>query len=321
MSTLANAYGNFLFPALQRVQGTVQTPYGTLLQPTTRLAAYVRSTGVQDGDDTFVRNNLVFTLNDALARVRSGVADVVYVLPGHVEDIDAADKMSNLVAGTTIIGVGSGTLRPTFTWTVAAASFLFDVANVVLSGCILKLADAGNAGVTVIAPITMSAAGCFIIGCDIFFGADANDDVTIGINTTAAADDCGLIGCDAFGDTAAECTTFLRLVGADRFRLEGCTIQGATGSTTVGVLQFLTTASKQVKITNSVFINNKALSVHAATGMAAATGIVANCHFGILDTATLAGFDTEGSLQFFNCTTSNLAGENSGAKTPQSTTT
>ncbi|MEE9219986.1 MAG: hypothetical protein V3U34_00415 [candidate division NC10 bacterium] len=321
MSTLANAYGNFLFPALQRVQGSVQTPYGTLLQPASRVAAYVRSGGQQDGDDTFVRNNLVQTLNQALARCRAGLGDVVYVLSDHAEDIDAADKMSNLVAGTKIIGVGSGALRPTFTWTAAAASWLFDVANVTLSNCILKLADAGNAGVTVIAPITISAAGCFIAGCDIFFGADANDDVTIGINTTAAADDCGLIGCDCFGVTAAECTTFLRLVGADRFRLEGCTIQGATGSTTVGVIQFLTTASLQVLIANSVFINYKALSVHAATGMAAATGIVSNCGFGILDTATLGGFETEGSLQFFNCTTANLAGENSGAKTPQSTTT
>ncbi len=318
MSTVQNAYGTFLFPQMQRVQGSVQTPFGTLLQPATRVAAYVRSGGVQDGDDDFIQNNLVETLDSALNRCRSGLGDIVYILPDHAENIDSADKMSSLVAGTQIIGLGQGVLRPTFTWTVAAGTLLLDVANVTLANCVLKMADAGNAGVTVVAPITVSAAGCAIVGCDIRFGADANDDVTIGVTTTAAADDFNFSGNVCYGVTAAECTTFLRLVGADRFVMDNCVIQGATGSTTVGVVQMLTTASTQVSITNCTFVNNQALSVHAATGMAGATGIVKDCAFGILDNATLAGFETEGSLQFFDCTTTNLAGENSAQKTPVS---
>jgi hypothetical protein len=139
--------------------------------------------------------------------------------------------------------------------------------------------------------------------------------------TTAAADDFSFVGNQCYGATAAECTTFLRVVGADRMVMKDCIIDGATSSTTVGVMQMLTTASTQVLIDNCTFVNRKALSVHAATGMAAATGMVRDCAFGIFDTATLAGFETEGNLQFSNCFTSNLAGENAGIKVPQSTVT
>jgi hypothetical protein len=103
--------------------------------------------------------------------------------------------------------------------------------------------------------------------------------------------------------------------------MHGTTIIGASGSTTKGLVQMLTTASLGVDIQHCVVANYEALSVHACTGMTGATGIVANCGFGILDTATLGGFVTAGLLQFYNCTTSNLKAENSGAMTPQSTTT
>jgi hypothetical protein len=180
------------------------------------------------------------------------------------------------------------------------------------------MAPAANAGVTVAAPITVDAAGCSINGCRIMFGADVNDIVTIGVTTTANADDFDFSNNRCYGATAAECTTFLRLVGADRFTMYNTTIMGATSSTTVGVVQMLTTASTHVDIQNCQFTNFKATSVHACTGMAAATGMIKDCSFGILDTSTLAGWETEGNLNFFNCRTSNLAGEEGGVKTPTS---
>jgi hypothetical protein len=216
--------------------------------------------------------------------------------------------------------MGSGNRRPKLTWTLAAGTFLFDVANVQLSNFILDMAPAANAGVTVAAPITVSAAGCSINNCRIMFGADVNDLVTIGVTTTAAADDFDFSNNRCYGATAAACTTFLRLVGADRFTMYNTVILGGTSSTTVGVVQMLTTASTDVDIENCSFANRKAASVHACTGMAAATGSVRNCSFGILDDSTLAGWETEGNLQFFNCQTVNLAGEAGVPKTPLSTT-
>lgn len=281
-------------------------------QPGSRIAAYVRSTGVQSGDPAYIAENLTTTLNAALIRCRSGMNDVVVVLPGHDENVSSADQMSNLVAGTKILGIGNGADRPQLTWTVAAATFLFDVANVTLRNFVLNLCDTGNAGVTVAAPITVSAAGCEISDCQIQFGADANDIVTIGITTTAAADDFTFDRNFCYGATAAECTTFLRLVGADRFRCRDTTIMGATSSTTVGVVQFLTTASTQCEFRRSTFINRKALSVHAVTGLASCSGVMSDCDFGILDTATLAGFVTPADFMGFRNKTVNTTGEQGG---------
>ena len=292
-----------------------------VLAPGSRLAAYVRSSGVQDGDLPEVAENLVTTLNGALIRCRSARNDVVVVLPGHAENVSTADQMSNLVAGTQIVGIGFGANRPTFTWSAATATFLFDVANVRLLNCILEMAGdpASSTALSVAAPITVSAAGCAIEDCLIRVGVDADQLATIGITTTAAGDDLSLRRCHVFGATTSEVTTAIRLVGADRLVIEDCVVQCATSSTTVGSVQFVTTASTQIAVRRSTFINRKAASVHAVTGMAACTGVFDNCNFGILDNATLAGLVTPGDLMGFRCRTVNLAGEEGAEATTQST--
>lgn len=310
MGTDNNAYGNFQHPVLSYKPGPGET-----------IAAYVRSGGPSDGDPSDLAAKLVTTLNAGLNWCRPGKNDIVVVLPGHAEDISSADQMSNLQAGTQIVGLGNGNARGTFTWTAATASFLLDVANVTIRNVILEMAgDAGGTALSVAAPMTVSAAGCTLLGCRIQTAVDADERATIAITTTAAGDDFTIDDCFLHGGgDGTGVTTAVRLVGADRFLMRNTTIDASTSSTTVGVLQMLTTASTQVRIENCVFANRKALSVHAATGMAAATGHVKDCHFSILDTATLGGFETEGSLTFSGCTTSNLAGEAGGAKTPVST--
>lgn len=288
MSTQQNAFGNALFSEIPRGTGPYRTEFGTLLQPATSMAAYVRSTGVQDGDDEIIQNTLVKDLNSALLRVRSGLADFVYVLPGHSENISTADQMSGLRAGTKIIGVGHGDLRPKFTWTATAASFLFDQANVELSNCILNMASAANAGVTVTTPITVSAAGCAIRGCRINFGDDANDKVGQAINTTADADDFVFEGNECYGATAAECETFLNLIGTDRVRIVGNYISGATSAVAVGLIRVETTAPKDIYIGGNYVANNKAASVQAITLLASTTGFMGHQnHLAVLDDTTL----------------------------------
>lgn len=305
---MAKAYGDDL--PFRFLGGGSRSEFGQLLPPGGRVAAYVRSGGVSDQDDEQIRRLLVTTLNAGLARCRSGKGDVVMVLPDHSESINSADKMSSLVAGTKIVGCGDGNLRPTFTWTAAGATFLFDVANVSLSNCILKLADSGNAGVTVAAPITVSAAGCSIVGCRIMFGDDANDIVTIGITTTASADDFTFSGNTCIGATAAECTTFLQIVGADRLVMHDNYIAGATSAAGVGIVRFATTASTDIDLRRNVYINRKALSQCAVTGLAGVSGVSHQEHFAYLDTASLTPWLTStGIMTFHRPTVTNTAGE------------
>lgn len=314
------ALGNANFPnsPLYGMGAGIRTQFGLLSPPGARVAAYVRSTGVQSQDDPEIANRLFTTLNAGLAECRSGKGDIVFVMPEHVESINAADYMSSLVAGTRIQGLGYGTARPTFTWTVAGSTFLFDVANTVLDNCILNL-EPGTGTVTVAAPITISAAGCQISNCRMRTSTDASNLTTIPIAATDAADDLVFVNNHMFGATAGECTTMLSFLGTDRLIMEDCYLEGATSSTTVGVLKFAATAATNIRIRNSVFVNRKASSIHAVTGVASLTGVLENNGFGILNDSLLVGFVTPGNTMGFRNYTVNLAGEQGGATTPIST--
>ena len=266
------------------------------------------------------------SVNSALLACVSGRGDVIYVLPGYTESIGAADAWSGLgsITDVTIIGMGHGTNRPTFTWTIATSTVLFDAANFRLFNCNLYLAGAHAAGaaLTVAAPITVSAAGCQISDCTIFYGFDADQLVTIGITTTAAADFFKFNRNYCYAETAAGCTSFFYAVGADYLQMHDNTIIGATSSTTVGVLRFITTASLGIDIRRCFFQNLVASSVHAVTQMAGVLGHVSDCDFGILNNSLLAGWVPAGAgdgPQFFRCYTANLAGESGGLTTPIST--
>ena len=319
---MSNAFGSLGLPALRKaVLGAgIQTEIGTLVGPGSRVAAYVRSGGPASGGDPDLNMRVVTTLNKGLAQCRSGMGDIVLVAHDHAENVSSADYMSSLVAGTRIVGLGYGNLRPTFTWSAAAATWLFDVANTQLQNCILKMAGpAGTTALSVAAPITISAAGCSIVNCSVQTSIDADQLATIPITGTDAADDLSIVGCQFYGATAGESTTIIDLLGSDRLYMADCHIEGATSSTTVGVVRFAATAATHITMERCTFINRKAASVHAVTGVASLSGVVRDCDFGILDNATLVGFVTPGDTMRFRCHTVNLAGEASVPSTVLST--
>lgn len=261
------------------------------------------------------------TVNLALQQCVSGRGDVIYVLPGYTESIATADAWSGLGTNNdvTIIGMGRGTNRPTFTWTTATSTVLFDTANFRLLNCNLYLAGAHAAGsaLTVAAPITVSAAGCEISDCEIFWGFDADQIVGIGITTTATADFFVFNRNWCYAETAAvPTTTFMQLVGADYMQMYDTKIQGPGSTTAIGVVRFLTTASLGIDWVNVRCQNQLASSASAVTGLAGCTGTVVNGSWGILDNTTKAGFTTPANLSFFNCYTVNDNGENGTAMTP-----
>lgn len=166
MSTTPNAYGNFLSnpPPFLSNYAAVASPWGTFVKPGGRVAAYVRSTGAQDGEDHFASSGLlVASINEGLKRCRAGQNDIVFVLPGHVENVAAADSWSSAVAGAQIIGVGvpGATNNPTITWTATAGTIALNDANVTISGLTLVWSGID----AVVTPMPVTAAGVSIIGC------------------------------------------------------------------------------------------------------------------------------------------------------------
>lgn len=254
-----------------------RTELVTVLGPTARVAAYVRSGGPISGGDNDLNQRVVTTLNQGLAQCRASMGDIVLVAHDHAENVSTADQMSSLVAGTRIIGLGYGTMRPTLTWTANGATFLLDVANVTLDNFILNLAGprVNGTALTVAAPITVSAAGCAIRNSEIHFGFDANQIVTIGVTLGTAADDFVFADNHCWAETAgATGTTFLRVNGADRAQIIGNRIVGASSGVAIGLIQFLTTASLNILMLDNYVQNNLASSTAAVTGLAGVTGFV-----------------------------------------------
>lgn len=261
-------------PRYQAAAG-LATEYGTMIPPGANVVGYVRASGPQSQDHPDIKKNLYLTLNQALAKCRSGMGDVVFVMPTHAENISTAAFMSNLVAGTNIIGLGSGKLRPSFTWTADTATWLFNKANTKLTNCILNMAGDGTGLVgtphAVAAPITVSASGCEISDCYIVTSTAQYNTATIPITTTAGGTDLKILRNRFIGATAGENTTMVRLVGADRLEFSGNTMVGATSNVAVGVVQFITTDSLFIRMFDNVLRNNKASSTACVTISAGAT--------------------------------------------------
>lgn len=73
---------------------------------------------------------LFATIATALAQCVANRGDVIVVLPGHTETVSSATALAFNIAGVTILGVGTGSLRPTITLDTAATSkIVVSVAN------------------------------------------------------------------------------------------------------------------------------------------------------------------------------------------------
>lgn len=99
------------------------------------------------------------TIDYAIGRCMAGRGDVIFAMPGHAEAITGAGTVTMDVNGVALIGLGTGALRPTLTYTTAsnaAISWTADyctMQNFNLTGNFLSVAAAilnsGGAGMTV----------------------------------------------------------------------------------------------------------------------------------------------------------------------------
>lgn len=77
------------------------------------------------------------TLAGALLNCTANRGDIIMVMPGHAETISSASALTLNVAGVAIVGMGVGTLRPTFTLDTAnTATINVSAANVSIANCL-----------------------------------------------------------------------------------------------------------------------------------------------------------------------------------------
>lgn len=187
---------------------SLSTPNGTWIKPGGRVAAYVRSTGLQEGDDLFAMSgNLVSTIAAGIARCRANRNDIVYVLDGHTETYSTTGNVwGTMVAGAQIIGVGrpGSSNSPTITLTHTGASVALNAANVTVAG----LTIVGGVA-TATASIVITGAGVTLANNFLNFGGFA-----LGANSPIAVT--GAAGCViACNNIVADSTaTMIAITGA-----------------------------------------------------------------------------------------------------------
>jgi len=172
------------------------------------------------------------TIDYAIGRCTAGRGDIVAVMPGHTETVSAASGIALDVAGVAVIGLGSGSLRPTINYTATAATLTMSAANCKL----INILHTGGID-AVVSPIVVSAADCMIISNEL---RDVTGQMTDGILTTAGATRLKILNHVHSGDSAAGTNTAIAIVGGSGIEI---TIDKMDGNFAIGGISVRTTAT------------------------------------------------------------------------------
>lgn len=200
------------------------------------------------------------TISQALSQAVAARGDVIVCLQNHAETIIAAGGVTMSTSGVTVIGLGNGNDRPTFTFgTAVSASWLVSADNCAVFNIV------GVSGIDQLTqPFDIRGAG--FTGQIEWQDSASNVEAVRAVLTTAAADRLNLT-LKYLGQTGgSHCVNAVRLVGADS-AIINCDFYGKASTAWV---EFLTTACTNVEVYgymyNSGTTNGTKSVVDTATG-------------------------------------------------------
>lgn len=269
--------------------GPVYSQGAPVVPFTTGTVRYVCSatTGASDNNDGTDATKPLATVDGAIGKCTASVGDVIVLMPGHAETVTATSIALD-VAGVTIVGLGYGLNRPTFTFGAAAATITVSAANCTWKGChfIGNFLDVASA-------FTLSTAKDFRLEQNTFEGNSAILNflsiVTTG-TTNNAADGLAVVG-NSWINLNTSPLAFISILG-DLNRLV-VTDNYVNSASTADVGHFITITDDTILAAR---ILRNTLIVVGATAAAVGifltgsstdnTGIVANNYVASLDTTT-----------------------------------
>lgn len=238
------------------------------LQPTTGSVFFVHSSGSNASYQGTSPDRPFATIDYAIGFCTASKGDTIIVMPGHSESISGAAAIAADVAGVTIVGLGTGSLRPLITLHTTATTIAISAANVTFRN--LRIATDVDAVVKV---FNITAAGATLDAVD--FVETAACACLQFVLTTAAATDLRIVNCSwvQTHTAATALMEWIKLVGADRVKISNnfANLNGfATANPANGVVVGGTTLSKDVEITWNRFVitnstGNIPLSMYTGT--------------------------------------------------------
>ena len=233
----------------------------------------------------------VATLDYAIALCTANQGDVIYIMPGHAETIATATPCTVDVAGISIIGLGKGADRPTFTIaTNVAATITVSAASVHLENVIVSNTIDNCTSVMTISGADFSAKNIEIRDT----GA-----VEAVLVWTLTGDRWHIDGYTHVGEGSGDrAVATIQVTDTDRGILENFDID-ACGST--ALFSSLTTANTLMRIRNGYFTQREAAVGVAVSLLAGCTGFVGpNVHIRLVDNNTdpYAVIDSASNVNF-----------------------
>jgi len=201
--------------------------------------------GESDGNDgTFLAP--FSTIDYALSQCVADRGDIVFVRPGYTETVGSTDLTLD-VAGVAVIGLGSGSNRPTLNLTATGSTIAITAANVLMHNFLI------TGGVdAIVAVMTVSAADVTLSKLEF---RDVTGQATDGILTTASANRLMIDGLVWVGATADGPAAAIAIVGGDRIEIQNFYIAGDFSVSAIDVRTTLTTG---LRVHDGFFWNNDA---------------------------------------------------------------
>lgn len=221
------------------------------------------------------------TLDYAIGLCTANKGDMIFVMPGHAETFTATNGFDADVAGVRIIGLGWGSLRPTFTFDHADAQVNIGAANVTIEN------------VRFVADITAVVAGVQVEGvpdavfrnCEWYWGGTTTWDFVISLELEAGSHRAVIEGCRFLAEPAvAGAAVAVKLTGAsDNVVIRDCEFMGDYSTACVNGI---TTLSQGLMFLDNLVHNTDAGEPYLEV-LTGTTGVIANTR-GLASGATVA---------------------------------
>lgn len=223
------------------------------------------------------------TLDYAIGRCTANRGDIIMLMPGHAENVAAASGITCDVAGVAIVGLGTGTKRPKFSFTAAAATFVISAANCSFYNIEWQANFADVAiGLDVSGVDGLSFESCY------FTEAGTNLNYVHVVDLATGADDISFVKCKWITSDAAN-DSHINGVAHDGFYMKDCYLAANTAQTSVVGLVAASGNVTNVWIENCAFRSNIDGALWVDFNGAACSGLITNCYVSSIDTAGAVG--------------------------------
>lgn len=245
---------------------------GGLIPATTGNIFFVDSgaTGTKIGDSPV---NASLTIDAAVGKCTANNGDIIFVLPGHAENIVTATSLVIDVAGISIIGIGQGKSKPVLTFTAVGGSIEIDAANCRLSNLIL------------LTSVDAVVVGINVDNNDIeldhieFRWDDTGDDFDLMMDVEAF-DRTRIHDCIFLAENVDGCSVGVRIDDAHATWIQGCIFMGDFNSAAISGTHDSAATSDGLLITSNIIYNVDNQSANIIDLHDNATGFIAHNRIG-----------------------------------------